>query len=138
MTRLIRELSKRSYKEDDYSILAKWCKAWGYKTIPKAFLSSKGTIIEVEKAPAVMGWLFETDSKMCMIRWVISDKEIHKVDRHRAVDALLESFHADCEALGFKYIFVPADGNNAQWNQRLKDHNWIHTDKNVNLYMRRI
>ena len=135
---LTRGINARPYEDGDYEMFSGWCRDWGYQAIPKALLSTQGLIIEVGNVPTVVGWLYQTNSNMSMIRWVVCNKAVDKMDRHEAVDALLESLHEQSRKLGFEFLFIPADGNNDRWNKRLKNHGWVHTDENVNLYLRRL
>ncbi len=75
--------------EKDYAIIKKWWHAHGCFPPKADHLSTTGIVIEADK-PFCAGWLYHTDSKICIFEFVVSDPLACKELRNDALKLLIE------------------------------------------------
>ncbi len=76
------ELTTRQIVAEDYDkILVDWWIAWGWKPPVRDFLPNNGTggiIVYDGETPVCAGFVYVTNSKVCWVDWVISNKDYKK------------------------------------------------------------
>ena len=73
----------------DYATIQEWWKLHGSFAPKPQHLSSTGIIIEADN-PLCAGWLYNTDSKICVFEFVVSNPNVNKDLRDAALTLLIE------------------------------------------------
>lgn len=73
--------------DGDYEMISKWYGDWEQECPPKDCLAAIGFIVE----ESVAGFLYTTNSRVCMIDSFISSTEITGLERDTALDVLVHS-----------------------------------------------
>jgi hypothetical protein len=103
-----RELVCRDLKESDWETLVSWWEWWRWPIMPKGFLPKNGTggiIIERDNIPIVAGFLYETNSEVLILEWIVSNPKYKETDRKRAIELLIEESEDRAKKLNYKYMF---------------------------------
>lgn len=120
----------REYKSEDYVMLTKWWQAWDWQQVPEKCLPSLGLIVtDLSDEPICACFLYQTDSSICWIEWIVSNPEVPKGLRREALDLLLKELKLKAKRLGFKQIFTSTDRESLK--VRLVDQGFLVTDKKV-------
>lgn len=107
----IMSLSIRILTPEDYSnILVGWWNDWKWTAPEKEFLPSDGAggmIVYDGEIPVCAGFLYVTNSKVCWVDWIISNKKyVHKKNRHSALLYLIDTLCNVADTSGAKYIYA--------------------------------
>jgi hypothetical protein len=89
----------------DYMDFANWWSDWGWPIISPDYLPPIGIIIEDGTTKYCAGWLYQMDAKICMIEWIISDKNAPKPERGEALEMLISALCVSAKERGFKSVF---------------------------------
>lgn len=92
--------------DKDYDILTTWWNAHGSRPPRPEHLSNTGIIVEVGGNPVCAGFLYNTDSKICVFEFVVSDPEASKKDRSSALPALIEEIKLIARSRGYTLIYT--------------------------------
>lgn len=102
-----------SYEDYD-NILIGWWKDWGWEQSPaRDFLPKNGEgglIVYDNDIPVCAAFLYNTDSKVAWITWVVSNKEYK--NKTMALEMLISKLEEVAKLQGNKYIFT---NNNHSW-----------------------
>jgi hypothetical protein len=90
----------------DYDMLYKWWKSHGSFPPEPEHLSPTGLVVEVEGNPVTAGFLYNTDSKICVFEFVIADPDANKKVRAKALNFLIESMKVLAKNLGYSLIYT--------------------------------
>ncbi len=95
------ELTTRQIVAEDYDkILVDWWIAWGWKPPVRDFLPNNGTggiIVYDGETPVCAGFVYVTNSKVCWVDWVISNKDYKKKKaRKEALKLLISNLTQAC------------------------------------------
>lgn len=112
----------------DYDILQTWWNEHGLYPPKPEHLSNTGIIIEVEEKPACAGFLYHTDSKICVFEFVVSNPKIEKFQRERALKKLIEAVKNIAKKWDYHLIYTSI--NKEAYIKKLKDADFIEVDKN--------
>ena len=101
----------RPLKYEDYNeTLVKWWKDWDWAPPPRDFLpeDGKGGIMILDKeTPVCAGYIYNTNSKVAWVEWVISNKEYtHKENRKQALKLLIDTLNNMCKDIGKEYCYA--------------------------------
>ena len=111
----VRVLNSSDYDE----ILVGWWKDWGFTPPSKDFLPENGVggcLIMDDDIPVCAGFLYNTNSKIAWVDWIISNKEYRKKpERNEAISLLILTLTNIAKNLGCKYAYSLMD------NKRLVD-----------------
>ena len=102
------ELQCRNLKESDWDTLVSWWKWWRWTVMPKDFLPDNGKggiIIEKDHVPIVAGFLYETNSSVMILEWIVSNPSYKEHDRKLAVELLIKEAENLAKANNYKYMF---------------------------------
>ena len=107
--------STKALRAEDYdNTLVGWWNDWGGQAPSKEFLTEdglSGLMIWDEDTPICAGFLYDTNSKIAWIDWIISNKNYRKKPhRNNAINYLLDSLIGVAQSMDKKYIF--ANNNN--------------------------
>lgn len=123
----------RYYQQDlDYKTLCDWWSAWpNWTPIHADCLPSTGLVVCDSTDEALCaGFIYQTDSSIAWLEWLISDPKLPKPFRASALDFLLNELKLEAKRLGFKQIFTSTDREGLK--SRLVGHGFLVTDKKVN------
>lgn len=90
--------------EEDYAVVCGMMNGWGMNALHRRMLSENGAIISKDGIDACSGWLYQSDSKIAWIEWVVMNKEAPKEIRTGALDFLYETLFNRAKELGFEVI----------------------------------
>ena len=92
--------------EKDYAMMAAWWESHGSLPMRREHLSPTGILIEVDSAPVSIGFLYRTDSKICVFEWVVCDPDASKEARDLALNTLISEVIDHCKRGGFNLIYT--------------------------------
>lgn len=93
----------------DYAIIEAWWKLHGSFAPRPQHLSSTGIIIEAD-SPLCAGWLYNTDSKICVFEFVVSNPNVSKDLRDAALTLLIEEIKKIASHRGYELIYSSVRG----------------------------
>ncbi len=109
-TDIISGLVTRSFDlTKDYAIIQEWWKLHGSFAPKPQHLSSTGLIIEADN-PLCAGWLYNTDSKICVFEFVVSNPNVDKHLRDAALTLLIEEIKKLASDRGYELIYSSVKG----------------------------
>ena len=86
----------------DYEKICSWWERHGWPSIPLDFLPKTGIIVD----DCAAGFIYSTDSSVCLLEFVVVDPRIEKTKRRLALDCLLCEVEKIAKNQGFKIIFT--------------------------------
>lgn len=87
--------------QKDYQDVCVWWKKHKWNPMPLDFLPTLGRIVEDEENKYSAGWLYSTDSKICLLEFVISNPDSNRKKRSESVDILIKDLIQKASELGF-------------------------------------
>ena len=101
----------RQLSESDYdNILIGWWEDWGWTPPLKQMLPDNGIgglILYDGDTPVCAGYMYATNSEMCLIEYVISNKQYRKKpNRKEAILTLVDNLTQSASIAGFKFAFA--------------------------------
>ena len=103
-----KKLVFRDLTDVDWDTLVSWWEWWRWPTMPRDFLPKNGTggiMIEKNNTPIVAGFLYETNSKVLILEWVVSNPKYKETDRQEAIELLIKESEKRAKKLNYKYMF---------------------------------
>lgn len=104
--------------DKDYDIVRSWYEKQGLEIPDRYQYPPTGIMVEKAGVPVCCGWIYQTDSVVCVFTFPIADIEADKETRNAALYHLIESAKFTAKKLGFQNIFCPI--NNKVFLARLK------------------
>ena len=98
-------MQSRLIQATDYLTIANWWSDWGFPIIPPDYLPTTGVMMEDEENQYCAGWLYQMDCKLCMIEWIVSNKNAPTKQRSEALNLLIENLCGIAKDRGFKSVF---------------------------------
>lgn len=98
----------------DYKILSNWLESHG-KFWPKSVFSDSGFMIN----EIVAGFLYKTNSSICLVENFVADPKSDKYARRTAIDLLFRTIIKEAKDLNFTIMFTSVYLNSLEKN--LKD-----------------
>jgi hypothetical protein len=95
--------------EVDYAIICEMMNGWGMNALHRRMLSENGAIVFKEGVDICSGWLYQSDSKIAWIEWVVMNKKAPKKLREGAIDFLYETLFNKAEKLGYEVVMCIAN-----------------------------
>ena len=92
----------RIITKEDHATLAKWWQSWGWPVTPIDCLPRYGVIADNTAA----GFLYNTDSKLCWIGWLVTNKSKSIPERSESINAVLKALEAKAKEIGKQGIFT--------------------------------
>lgn len=114
--------------EKDYAMVSSWWKAHGSALMKPEHLPRTGIITEVEKQPVASGFLYHTDSKICVFEYIVVNPRANKAARNCALDALLEAVIYWAKHHGYTLIYNSTSVE--RFIKRLGDKGFMALNKN--------
>ena len=112
----------------DYDILYTWWYAHGSFPPKPEHLSTTGIVVEVEDKPVCAGFLYKTDSKICVFEFVVSDPKASKEDRCNALNNLIKTIQDIAAKQGYSLIYTSV--NIEAYVSKLKNAGFFEADRN--------
>jgi len=112
----------------DYDILSSWWRAHDSFPPKREHLSPIGIVVEVEGKPVCAGFLYNTDSKICVFEFVVCDPEASKENRHDALNHLIETIQKLAKELEYTLIYTSI--NIESYIKKLEKAGFVETDNN--------
>lgn len=89
----------------DYDILFDWWYAHNSFPPKPEHLSTTGIVVEVEDKPVCAGFLYKTDSKICILEFVVCDPGAAKKARDQGLSHLIEEVKIWAVKEGYTLIY---------------------------------
>lgn len=126
----------RPYTPDQHSIIESWWKEHGWTPVHPSLLPSTGFIVWQGLQPLAAGFLYLTDSKFCVLDWVLSAPKSDRIERGKALDLLLDSLIQAARTNEKSVIFTTV--KHPRLIERYKAHGFITTDEQMTSMVGRI
>ena len=94
--------------EDYDNILKGWWKGWGWEAPSRDFLPQDGqggVMVWDGDTPVCAGFLYNTNSKVAWVDWIISNKE-YKESRKEALSILIQTLTSVAKNLDNKFAYA--------------------------------
>jgi hypothetical protein len=118
--------------EQNYSMLVEWWKEHNWGIVPFSMLPKIGFIVD----GTVAGFIYSTDSQVCLIEWIISDPKSEKLKRKKCLDYLLSVLCETAKDMGFKMGYTYT--KNKGLIENLEKNGFQQTDTDVVHFIRRL
>lgn len=112
----------------DYDTICAWWTAHGSFPPKPEHLAPIGVMVEIDRKPVCAGFLYNTDSKICVFEFVVSNPEASKKDRDECLRHLIDRIKGLAKELGYTLIYTSV--NIEAYISKLKDAGFIEADKN--------
>jgi hypothetical protein len=112
----------------DYDTIALWWKKHGSYAPMRDHLPPIGIMVEKDREPICVGFLYNTDSKICVIEFIICDPEAEKELRDIALNHLIKTLRDI--ALELEYTAIYNSTGIKKFIGRLKEQGFKEADKN--------
>lgn len=119
--------------ERDYAEFKSWWKAWGWEPFPKPFLPETGLVVYEGNTNICAVWLYRTDTAICWVENMISNKE-YKGKRNEAILLLLSEIEKEAKSQGFKMIITATKCKGLV--KKFIDSGYIESDKAMEHFVR--
>jgi hypothetical protein len=108
--------------EEDYVIVCSMMSGWGMAALHRRMLSENGIIVSKNGIDVCSGWLYQSDSKIAWIEWVVMNKKATKELRVGALDFLYNTLFNKAMELGFEVVMSLA--HSISFENTLKNKNF--------------
>ena len=102
----VRQLEPNDYED----LLVGWWKDWRWSAPPKDFLPDNGTggiLVSEDDKPICAGFLYQTNSGVAWVDWIISDFQYKdRESRKDAISLLIDTLTQTAKAMGYKYTYA--------------------------------
>lgn len=96
------------HREKYFPIVATWWTDWNWPVVNPSILSTLGVIVKLNDEYICAGWLYQTDSLMCVIDFFISSKKkfADKEIRKKSLEQLIIKLEEIAKSLGFIAVYT--------------------------------
>lgn len=129
-------MNARPFAPADYPMVCEWWTGHKWPSPPIDYLPQMGLITCDEEKAYAAGWLYRTDSKFCLLEWVVADPLADREKRSLAVDLLIEKLIDKAKEEGFGAIFSSI--RNASLLKRYEKQGFQITDTGMTNLLRRV
>jgi hypothetical protein len=114
-------------------MLCYWWKHYpGWQAIAPENLPKVGFVIEGEEDPICAGFLYQTDSAVCWLEWIVTNPKIKAREKYDAISYLIDVICDEARGLGFKVIYTSS--NQSGLMKLLKRKDILPTDTGVTMF----
>lgn len=110
----------------DYDTISQWWEEHNSFAPKPEHLSTTGIIVEAD-IPLCAGWLYKTDSKICVFEFVVSNPKADKEIRDASLELLIESIKKISKEQGYKLIYSSVKG--LRYIMRLQQQGFVVVDE---------
>jgi hypothetical protein len=102
----------RVVKYSDYEQLKEWWDFWKFPAPPISVLPkydeelTTGLMVVKDGVNICAGFLYETNSALCWLEFIVANPKVNKEERGIALDKLIQEFTIEAQTLGFGAIFA--------------------------------
>lgn len=97
----------RRYDPDaDYPLFVHWMKGYGLEPLPAVALPKIGFVVVNGGVDVAMAFLYQTDSALCHIEWVVRDPKAPVAIARGAVEFCVNSLCSFAASLGYRLAFM--------------------------------
>lgn len=89
-----------------YSIACEWWKFWKFGAPPLESLPANMLVAYDENGQAGIAFMYQTDSNLAWLEWLVASPTISKENRSLAQEMLLSTVKVLANALGFGVVFT--------------------------------
>lgn len=130
-------MKTRDYTDADHRMLGMWWEMQGWATIPKEALPKTGVVVETDDKTAICaGFLYKTDSNVCLLEFIVADPLSDTMERGQALDVLIEELVDRAKQMEFVTVFTMA--TNTRLIDRYKEHKFQVTDRGMTHFVRHV
>lgn len=120
--------------EQDYQDFTSWCHDWKWAVIPREYLPVNGVVILDGTEKVAMGFLYLTDSLICWMENIVSNKNADKASRSNGVDLLISQITSLAKEKGYNVVMTSI--NHKGLMTRLDKNGFIKTDANMTNFLK--
>lgn len=108
----------RTAKHSDYKTLVEWWSFWRFPAPSQGSLphynedSFNGVIVSKDNKDIASGFLYETNSNMCWIEFIVTNPKTTSEERNEGVLKVLEELSSVAKRLGFSIVFSSIKNQN--------------------------
>ena len=105
-------MESRAVKYSDYDKLKGWWDFWKFPAPAVAALPkyddelTTGLMVSSNGIDICAGFLYETNSALCWVEFIVSNPDSGKEERSKALSLLIDEFTEEAKRLGFGAIFA--------------------------------
>lgn len=88
--------------EQNYEMLVEWWKGYSWPSVPFNMLPKIGFIVN----DTVAGFIYSTDSNICLIEWIIGNPKSSKEERKKSLIQLLNTLCNTAKDMGYNHCFT--------------------------------
>jgi len=88
--------------KENYNVLVEWWKGYSWEAIPQECLPEIGFIVN----DVVAGFIYKTDSNICLMEWIIGNPQADKDLRKKSISLLLNHLCDIAKNMGYKMCFT--------------------------------
>jgi hypothetical protein len=116
--------------DKDYEMLDKWWRQHGGSHAPnKNLLSDTGIVVELNREPIAVIFMYHMNSKTCMAEFFTVNPKASKEHRNVALNYLIEISKEWAEKANYCFVYVST--NVKKYIKRLQDNGFVVLDKNA-------
>lgn len=130
------EIESRMFHKDDYDLICKWWEAKEWPKIPLEDLPRVGILISSKGVPSAVGFIYQTDSTLAIMEWILANPEVSVMERVRALDALVDDLCYVAKNLGYRKIFTML--SHKRLMEKVEAHGFKRTDDNVSHFLKEL
>lgn len=114
----------------DYPVVTQWWKAQEWPVIPRRVLPPVGIMVDDDKGKKLAaGWLYQTDTPISWIEWVVGNPEVDADTRGEAIDTLIDALKQKANQALKPVIYTST--SHPKFRDRLTKHGFVITDINM-------
>ena len=112
--------------------LVNWWNFWKFPVPPITSLPLNMIVIYNKDIPLAAGFIYQTDSDIAWLEWIVASHTAKKEERSKALDLLIDSGKVAAQMLGHSVVFTCS--KNQSLSHRLK-RTMIHADDGVSHFV---
>lgn len=124
----------KPFTMNDYETVGNWWKAQGWPVISPTSLSDTGFIVYENEVQILAGWVYKTNSDICLLEFIVANPEVRGEQRDQAFDLLFNVVSEYAKIFKFKSIFTSVENKGLM--KRLEKNDFKVMDKNMTNYLR--
>lgn len=126
----------REFTEADYPTYTTWLALHNWPLIPRDMLPRTGVIVEVDGINTCAGFLYNTDSNIAWLEYVVANPLCDKLIRDKALDSLIPALLERAKGMGKSAVFSSIE--HPGLIKRYQKHGGIIADSGVTNFIWRI
>lgn len=116
----------RRFTIKDYPIVESWWEKHGAFPLSLEYYSKTGIIVE-GTVPLCAGWLYDTDSAICVFEFVVCNPDAPREERNKGLNELIKHIIKLAQKRNYKLIYSSVKGE--KYIKRLMEQGFVEVDK---------